>query len=288
LTSPAVSVRGISKRFGSHQALDDISLEILAGACVAVLGASGCGKTTLLRIMAGLETPDAGDIWLGSTQVTAAGRNLVAPHERGIGFVFQDLALWPHLRVRQNLEFVLEAQGVPRAGRRPKAEEALRMVRIEASIDRYPFELSGGEQQRVALARSLVGEPRILLLDEPLSSLDFELRSMLRRELARLQRTLQLTTVYVTHDRADAVALADCIVEMRAGRLVSISETRRPGPAWREKRCAVATRAITTRIERRSPWNERGLECPPPSACRCPAPSPSRGRCCPRCRSAAS
>jgi ABC-type Fe3+/spermidine/putrescine transport system ATPase subunit len=230
LTSPAVSVRGISKRFGSHQALDDISLEIRAGDCVAVLGASGCGKTTLLRIIAGLETPDAGEIWLGSTQVTVAGRNLVAPHERGIGFVFQDLALWPHLRVRQNLEFVLEAQGVPRAARRPKAEEALRMVRIEASIDRYPFELSGGEQQRVALARSLVGEPRILLLDEPLSSLDFDLRSMLRGELARLQRTLHLTTVYVTHDREDAVALADCIVEMRAGRLVSISETRGPDP----------------------------------------------------------
>jgi iron(III) transport system ATP-binding protein len=194
---------------------------------VVVLGASGCGKTTLLRVIAGLETPDTGEIWLGSTQVTDAGRNLVAPHERRIGFVFQDLALWPHLSVRKNLEFVLEAQRVPPAARTARVKEALRVVRIETLVDRYPHELSGGEQQRVALARSLVGEPRILLLDEPLSSLDPELRSTLRQELARLQRALRLTTVYVTHDREDASALADSVVEMRAGRIVSTSETKR-------------------------------------------------------------
>lgn len=225
MTSAALSARGISKRFGSHQALDGVSIEILPGACVVILGASGCGKTTLLRVIAGLETPDSGDIWLGSTQVTAAGRNLVAPHERRIGFVFQDLALWPHLSVRQNLEFVLEAQRVPPAARMTRVEEALRVVRIGSSVDRYPHELSGGEQQRVALARSLVGDPLILLLDEPLSSLDPELRSTLRQELARLQRSLKLTTVYVTHDREDASALADCVVEMRAGRIVSVSHT---------------------------------------------------------------
>jgi ABC-type Fe3+/spermidine/putrescine transport system ATPase subunit len=227
LTSTALSARGISKRFGSHQALDGVSIEVLHGACVVVLGASGCGKTTLLRVIAGLETPDTGEIWLGSTQVTDAGRNLVAPHERRIGFVFQDLALWPHLSVRKNLEFVLEAQRVPPAARTARVKEALRVVRIETLVDRYPHELSGGEQQRVALARSLVGEPRILLLDEPLSSLDPELRSTLRQELARLQRALRLTTVYVTHDREDASALADSVVEMRAGRIVSTSETKR-------------------------------------------------------------
>ena len=140
--------------------------------------------------------------------------------------MFQDLALWPHLSVRQNLEFVLEAT-CPAGCSDGQVEEALRVVRIETLVDRYPHELSGGEQQRVALARSLVGEPRILLLDEPLSSLDSELRVTLRQELARLQHALQLTTVYVTHDREDASSLADSIVEMRAGRIVSISETNR-------------------------------------------------------------
>jgi ABC-type Fe3+/spermidine/putrescine transport system ATPase subunit len=223
LTSRALFVSGISKRFGSHQALDGVSLEVPHGACVGVLGASGCGKTTLLRVIAGLETPDSGDIWLGGTQVTAARRTLVPTHERRIGFVFQDLAVWPHLTVRGNLEFILEAQRLPPAARTARVEEALRVVRIETLIGRYPHELSGGEQQRVALARALVGEPRILLLDEPLSSLDPELRSTLRQELARLQRTLKLTTVYVTHDREDASALADSVVEMRAGRIVSVS-----------------------------------------------------------------
>jgi ABC-type Fe3+/spermidine/putrescine transport system ATPase subunit len=227
LTSPALFVSGISKRFGSHQALDGASLEVPHGACVVVLGPSGCGKTTLLRVIAGLETPDSGEIWLGGTLVTAARRTLVASHERGIGFVFQDLALWPHRTVRGNLEFILEAQRLPTAARTARVEEALRVVRIETLIGRYPHELSGGEQQRVALARALVGEPRILLLDEPLSSLDPELRSTLRQELARLQRALQLATVYVTHDREDASALADSVVEMRAGRIVSVSSTPR-------------------------------------------------------------
>jgi ABC-type Fe3+/spermidine/putrescine transport system ATPase subunit len=227
LTSTALSVRGVSKRFGSHQALDGVSLEVLPGACAVVLGPSGCGKTTLLRTIAGLEAPDAGEIWLAGRQVAIARRNLVVPHERRIGFVFQDLALWPHLSVRENLEFVLEAQRLPRAARTARVEEALRAVRIETLIGRYPHELSGGEQQRVGLARGLVGEPRMLLLDEPLSSLDSELRSSLRQELARLQRALRLTTVYVTHDREDAAELADCVIEMRAGRVVSVSRTDR-------------------------------------------------------------
>jgi ABC-type sugar transport system ATPase subunit len=230
LTSAALSVRSISKRFGSHPALDRVSLEVPPSACVVILGPSGCGKTTLLRVIAGLETPDSGEIWMGGTQATAGGRLLLAPHERRIGFVFQDLALWPHLTVRQNLGFVLEAQRVPPTDRSARVAAALRVVRIETLIDRYPHELSGGEQQRVALARAMVGEPRILLLDEPLSSLDAELRSTLRQELARLQHSLQLTTLYVTHDRQDATALADTLVEMRAGRIASISDTTRGKP----------------------------------------------------------
>ena len=225
MTSTTLSVRGISKRFDSHQALDGVSLEVPPSACVVILGPSGCGKTTLLRVIAGLESPDSGDIWMGGVQATAGRRVVVAPHERRIGFVFQDLALWPHLTVRQNLGFVLEAQRIPPAARASRVEEALRLVRIETLIDRYPHEISGGEQQRVALARAVVGEPRILLLDEPLSSLDADLRSTLRQELSRLQRSLQLTTIYVTHDREDASALADSVVEMRGGRIASISDT---------------------------------------------------------------
>jgi ABC-type Fe3+/spermidine/putrescine transport system ATPase subunit len=230
LTSSTLSVKGVSKRFGSHQALDDVSLEILPGTCAVVLGPSGCGKTTLLRVIAGLEVPDTGEVCLDGARVAIAHRNLVPPYERRIGFVFQDLALWPHLTVRQNLAFVLEAQHIPSAARTLRVEKALQVVRVEALIGRFPHELSGGEQQRVALARALVGEPRILLLDEPLSSLDDELRVTLRQELSRLQRALRLTTIYVTHDREDASTLADSILEMRAGRLASIKQTARAAP----------------------------------------------------------
>jgi iron(III) transport system ATP-binding protein len=227
LTFSALAVRALSKRFRSHQALDDVSLEVAHAECTVVLGPSGCGKTTLLRVIAGLETPDSGEIWLGDEQASAARRILLGPHQRRIGFVFQDLALWPHLTVQQNLEFVLEAREIPAGDRLGRAMEALRLVRVETLMGRYPHELSGGEQQRVALARALVGQPRILVLDEPLSSLDGELRDALRQELVRLQRSLRLAMVYVTHDRDDARALADSIVEMRDGRIVSVSGARR-------------------------------------------------------------
>jgi len=145
----------------------------------------------------------------------------------GIGFVFQDLALWPHLTVERNLTFVLACLKMPRAARRARALEVLRLVRIERLSSRHPHELSGGEQQRVALARALVGQPRVLLLDEPFSSLDPELRDTLRAELGGLQRTLQMTSIYVTHDQGDAAALADRIIEMRAGRIVSVTDSQR-------------------------------------------------------------
>jgi ABC-type Fe3+/spermidine/putrescine transport system ATPase subunit len=187
-----------------------------------VLGPSGCGKTTMLRIIAGLEVPDHGQVLLDGTMVSSAGRAHVSPHRRQLGFVFQDLALWPHLTVRQNLDFVLGSMALPRPEQDRRAQGALALVRIEELAGRYPHQLSGGEQQRVALARAIVREPRLLLLDEPLSSLDTELRAELRSELARLQRALNLTTVYVTHDREDAAALADCVVEMRAGRILAV------------------------------------------------------------------
>jgi ABC-type Fe3+/spermidine/putrescine transport system ATPase subunit len=225
VTEGLISIRNVTKRFGAHEALAGVSLAVAAGEVIVVLGPSGCGKTTLLRLIAGLDVPDTGEIWLGGTQVAAAGRCIVPPHQRGIGFVFQDLALWPHLTVQGNLEFVLEAGRIPRADRFARTREALRLVRIEQLADRYPHQLSGGEQQRVALARALVGTPRALLLDEPLSSLDPELRATLRTELAQLQRRVNVTAVYVTHDRDDATTLGDRVVRMGEGRVVEIGDT---------------------------------------------------------------
>lgn len=226
-----LTVGGVTKRFGSHTALDDVSLDVHRGEAVVVLGPSGCGKTTLLRLVAGLDTPDTGDIWLDGRQVARAGRVIVPPHQRGIGFVFQDLALWPHLTVSGNLDFVLESSGVLRVDRARRVREVLTLVHVEQLEGRYPHELSGGEQQRVALARALVGSPRLLLLDEPLSSLDPDLRTELRGEVGRLQRALQVTMIYVTHDREDATALADRVVQMRTGRVASVSEMDKGGDA---------------------------------------------------------
>ena len=228
MSAAAVAIRNVTKRFGSHQALDDVTVDVLTAESVVILGPSGSGKTTLLRLIAGLEVPDTGEISLAGRRVAEAGRNLVPPYRRQLGFVFQDLALWPHLTVRRNLQFVLESLNMPRAERTRRIHDAVTLVRIGAFTERYPHELSGGEQQRVALARALVGSPRILLLDEPLSSLDAELRAAMRSELARLQRSLALSTVYVTHDREDAAVLADRIIEMRAGRIVAVHENRRP------------------------------------------------------------
>ena len=224
MSTPHLAIANITKRFGAHQALDGLSLEVTSGEGVVMVGPSGCGKTTLLRLIAGLDVPDGGEIWMSGTQVSAEHRSIVPSHERGIGFVFQDLALWPHLTVQGNLHFVLESAKTPRASRGPRVHEVLSLVRVQQLSARYPHELSGGEQQRVALARALVGQPRLLLLDEPLSSLDPALRATLRDELARLRRALSLTMVYVTHDMEDAEALADRVIEMRAGHIVSTTD----------------------------------------------------------------
>lgn len=223
MSEEQLSVRNVSRHFGSHRAVDAVSLDVAAGEFAVIVGPSGCGKTTLLRLIAGLEVPDAGELWLAGRQVAGAGRMLVPPHERKIGFVFQDLALWPHLTVEESLDFVLASGRTPRSERPSRVRETLQLVRLEALGHRYPHQLSGGEQQRAALARAFVGRPHILLMDEPLSSLDPELRAGLRDELLRVQRGSPVTTVYVTHDREDAAVLADCVVEMRAGRIVSNS-----------------------------------------------------------------
>jgi ABC-type Fe3+/spermidine/putrescine transport system ATPase subunit len=220
MSAPAIALQHVSKTLGTHPALIDVSLEVAEGAALVILGASGCGKTTLLRVVAGLETPDVGTVGLHGTTVAGSGRTLVPPHRRGLGFVFQDLALWPHLTVAAHLRFVLDSQHAPKSTHASAVDEALRLVHIERLAKRYPHELSGGEQQRAALARALVVRPRILLLDEPFSSVDAILRQTLRTELTRLREELRITMVCVTHD-ADDAEIATRTVRMQAGRLTS-------------------------------------------------------------------
>ena len=217
MSEPFLRLTEVTKRYGTRAAVEGLSLNVDAGQRIVILGPSGCGKTTLLRLIAGLERPDAGEIWLAGRLVAVRGRNLVPPHERRLGYVFQDLALWPHLTVKESLDFVLESVGLPRAVRATRIRETLTLARIGALADRHPHELSGGEQQRAALARALVGRPQLILFDEPFSSLDSDLRVALREEVGRLQRSLHLTSIYVTHDLEDATALADRIVRIHQG-----------------------------------------------------------------------
>jgi iron(III) transport system ATP-binding protein len=172
-----------------------------------------------LRLIAGLETPDDGEIWIAGQKVAAKGRNTVPPRGRNIGFVFQDLALWPHLTAAGNLDFVLRSQGWEKRTRKDRVEEVLRMVHMFPHAHKYPSQLSGGEQQRVAIARAVVARSQLLLLDEPLSNLDSDLKSILLEELSVLQRRLKLTTLYVTHDKLEAATFADSVVKMKNGRI---------------------------------------------------------------------
>jgi ABC-type Fe3+/spermidine/putrescine transport system ATPase subunit len=218
---PFLRVSGVVKRFGARVALDRVSLDVASGESIVVFGPSGCGKTTLLRLIAGLEAPDEGDISLDGVAVARGGRNLVPPYARGLGMVFQDLALWPHLTIAEHLRFMLQAARVSKNVWAERTRDTLTLVRIGTLEDRYPHQLSGGEQQRAALARALIVRPRALLLDEPFSSLDDELRGSLRDELMRLRRELQLTMISVTHHRDDADVLADRIIRMRDGRIAA-------------------------------------------------------------------
>jgi iron(III) transport system ATP-binding protein len=204
---PAVGLRNVSKRFGRRSVLGSFSVDVAPGAVLGILGPSGSGKTTVLRLIAGLEVPDEGEVWVGGRLASSPRRLVVSPADRNVGLVFQDLALWPHMTVAGNLLFVLESRDWPAAARLGRVQEMLDMVGMGDRALEYPSHLSGGEQQRVALARALVSRPDLLLLDEPLSSLDPELRSGLREELAAIPRRLGVTMVYVTHDRSDIEAL---------------------------------------------------------------------------------
>ena len=214
----------LTKRFGDHLAVDALSLSVEKGEFVSLLGPSGCGKTTTLQMIAGFVEATSGSVLL-------EGRDLLAvrPNRRGLGVVFQSYALFPHLTVAENVAFGLEMQKVARAERRSRVAQALELVGLAAFADRYPRRMSGGQQQRVALARALVIRPRILLLDEPLSNLDAKLREEMQIELRQIQRTVGTTTILVTHDQAEAMALSDRIVVMNAGR---VEQVARPEEAY--------------------------------------------------------
>jgi len=202
--------------------LHDLSLTIPAGEILALLGPSGCGKSTLLKLLAGLLQPTQGELWIGDRCVASA-RHCDAPEKRNLGMVFQDYALWPHLSVAQNVAFPLRMRGMKKAAAREQADAALAQVGLADFGDRKPALLSGGQQQRVALARALVAKPAILLFDEPLSNLDRDLRETLVHTMADLLRAAGITAVYVTHDREEANTLADRIIHLAQGQIVSVT-----------------------------------------------------------------
>ena len=212
-----IALENVSKYFKSFQAVDRVNLEIRAGSLVALLGPSGSGKSTLLRLISGLEKIDRGRIWLGG--IDASNQSVQA---RNIGFVFQDYALFKHLTIRQNIGFGLEIRSTPTAKIQAKVEELLDLIQLNDFGDRYPAQLSGGQCQRVALARALAIEPKVLLLDEPFGSLDVRVRKDLRGWLRRLHDRSQVTTIFVTHDQAEALQVADTIVVMNEGRIEQI------------------------------------------------------------------
>ncbi len=214
-----ITCRHISKSFGKKEVIGDLSLVMRDGAFTTLLGSSGCGKTTLLRMIAGLETPDAGEILFDGETVFSKEKGVnVPPEKRNLSFVFQDFALWPHMTVFENVAFGLRARR-QKAGLKEKVEEALAAVQLEDLAARYPHELSGGQQQRVAFARAIVVTPRCILFDEPLSALDAQLRESMRGEIKRLTKALSITSVFVTHDQAEAMSMSDRIVVLNGGKI---------------------------------------------------------------------
>ena len=216
-----VHVQGISKRYGNITAIHELDLKIEDGSYCCLLGPSGCGKTSLLRMIAGHDTPTTGRITIGPRDVTQ-----LAPSLRGTAMMFQSYALFPHLSVADNVAFALKMRGQGEAERRDKARELLTKVALEAYADRFPSQLSGGQQQRVALARALITNPKVMLLDEPLSALDEHLRIRMRAELRQMQRELGITFIHVTHSQLEAIALADKVVVMTQGRIEQAASAR--------------------------------------------------------------
>ncbi len=218
--SGELRLAGLSKRFGEVQALDNVSLDIAPGELLTILGPSGSGKTTMLKVVAGFETPDAGVVRVDGAEITR-----LPPARRDIGMVFQNYALFPHLTVAGNVAFPLEMRNVPRPEIDKRVAEALALVELGGYGQRLPRQLSGGQQQRVALARAIVFNPRLLLLDEPFGALDRKLRETMQLEVRRLQRRLGLTTIFITHDQEEALVLSDRIAVMNKGSIQQVAGT---------------------------------------------------------------
>jgi len=214
MSRSVIDIIGVTKAFGAETALEDISLSILDGEFLTLLGPSGCGKTTALRIIAGFEACDQGEIRIDGKAMIG-----IPPESRPVNTVFQSYALFPHMNVFENVAFGLRIAGCPKDEIERKVTDALRLVRLESMTDRMPKKLSGGQQQRVAIARAIVNNPRVLLLDEPLSALDHRLRKQMQKELKELQRTLGITFVLVTHDQEEAFTMSDRVVVMNHGRI---------------------------------------------------------------------
>ncbi len=215
-----IEIRNLLKRFKNVVAVNHIDLDVNEGEILTLLGPSGCGKTTTLRCIAGLEKPEEGDVVIDGKQMFSDG--FVPPSKRGIGMVFQNYAVWPHMKVFSNIVYGLKLQGIPRQNIQERAQQVLELVGLTGLEERYPAQLSGGQQQRVALARALVRNPKVLLLDEPLSNLDAKLREKMRFEIKGLVRRMGITSVYVTHDQAEAMVISDRIAIMDSGNVVQI------------------------------------------------------------------
>jgi putrescine transport system ATP-binding protein len=216
-TAPFIKVDGITKSFGGFTAVDQVDLEIFRGELFSLLGASGCGKTTLLRILAGLETPTSGRVWIDGVDITQ-----MPAYERPVNMMFQSYALFPHMNVAQNVAYGLKRDGIPKEEIGQRVDQMLTMVELSGFSKRKPHQLSGGEQQRVALARALVKRPKVLLLDEPLAALDKRLREQTQYELMRIQEQLGVTFIVVTHDQQEAMTLSTRIAVMNEGRFIQV------------------------------------------------------------------
>jgi ABC-type Fe3+/spermidine/putrescine transport system ATPase subunit len=223
----SITVTNLDKIYGSNHVVRQVSFAVEEGEFVSLLGPSGCGKTTTLRCIAGLEEANAGSIAIDGKTVTDPVKGIMAPpHGRDIGMVFQSYAVWPHMTVAENVGFPLKIRRAAAKQMAERVEWALGIVGLSQLRDRQPSQLSGGQQQRVALARAIVGQPRVLLFDEPLSNLDAKLRDVTRAEIRRLQRELNIATVYVTHDQAEALSMSDRVIVMDHGRIMQVGEPR--------------------------------------------------------------
>ncbi len=239
---PAIALQEVTLRYGARAVLEDLSLSVPAGEVLALLGPSGCGKSTVLRLILGFLAPARGRVCLDAEVVSRDGRVLQPPEDRRLAVVFQDLALWPHLRVHGNLAFGLAARGIPAPERERRIAHMLGRVGLLDKADRYPGELSGGERQRVAIARALVLEPRAVLMDEPLANVDVALKQELLALFREMLAERRVTTLYVSHDLSEAAAFSDRVAVLEAGRLVQEG-------GLEDLRCAPATRFVQALVD---------------------------------------